>query len=255
MSCQRVSLIVVIVSLAFGSWLLALRSQDVSPKPENSNTRYIVQHAGDCALMLDPHHGKTWMLRRQDNGNAIWLPILKIDSEKEASQLWLKTAPYNLAGLWRNERPREISTLLKEYGYEKILLEKFNCGYIGIRMQINEKKVHLILDSGQPVTHLDPERTKHLQLKWKAVGKEEEKNKPRGAASTTDYAATISSLEVGGIKSGEMLVGGHDLSDVNRTLKAYFDPPIDGELGSDVLMKYRAIIDFSTLDLYLRPRK
>jgi hypothetical protein len=255
MSRQRMFLTLVIGFLVFSGWLLALQSKDTSPKPEHPTVKYVVQQTGNGALMLDPLHGKTWMLRREDNGNALWLPIPRIDSEKEAVPLWPKTEAYNLGGLKKNEQPRSVSTLLKERGYVNISLDKLNCGYIGVQMRINGEKVYLILDSGQPVTHLDPERTKQLQLKWAPVDKEGAKNNPRAAAATTDCLATVNSLEIGNIKSGRMLVGGHDLSEVNKALKAYLDPPIDGELGSDVMAKYGAIIDFAALELYLRPKK
>jgi len=80
-------------------------------------------------------------------------------------------------------------------------------------------------------------------------------NRHKSAGSGTDSLAAIDNLEIGGIEMGRMVVGGHDLSDVNKIVKAYLDPLIDGEVGADVLDKYGALVDFSVPELYLRPRK
>lgn len=252
---RRLLLIVVLIgSLIIGRSFLIGKPQKAPRIQENSSPPYAVQQVGEATLLLDSFQGKTWMLRRQEEGKGGWLPISKIDSEKEASQLWRKTTLYPLRNVKEDDPTKSFSSLLMKRGYICVPLDKLRIGYYGIQVRINGKRVFLILDSGQPITHLDLVRTKHLQLKWNALENRAEKN-VKSAGSTTDSLSTIEDLEIGDLKMGPMGVGGHDLSEVNKIVQAYADPLIDGELGSDVLAKYSAIVDFSVPELYLRPRK
>jgi predicted aspartyl protease len=253
MSRQKTYLFLMSVFFIFVVWQLVLRSEDVSPKPEQPKSSYLIQQAGGGVFMLDPHQGKTWLLRKQENSKAVWLPIAKVDSEREAASLWPKTTIYNLEPQ-NKEQTKSLSSLLKERGYVRVSLDKLRVGYYAARTRINGNQVYLIVDSGQPITHLDLERTKPLKLKWTPVDNGGQKN-PQAEGSTIDSVATIDKLEIGEIETGKMLVGGHDLSEVNKIVKAYLDPLVDGELGSDVLCKYGAIIDLSIPAMYLRSQK
>src|SRR5690242_15543225 len=91
--CRRlvVMSLAVIVSFISGTWLVAQKSQDPPPKPEHPPAIYSIYKSGNDDLLLDTLRGKTWLLRRLDAGDLAWLPIQRIDSEKEATQLWRKS--------------------------------------------------------------------------------------------------------------------------------------------------------------------
>jgi hypothetical protein len=141
-----------------------------------------------------------------------------------------------------------LDKVLKERGYVGVSLDRLKAGYLGIEARIDSKKVYMMLDTGAPVTHLDLERTKPLKLKWQPLNNGEVGDK--SAVGTSSFCE-ITQLEVGGHEIRRLMVGGHDTSEINKALKLYLDPSIDGELGSDVLTKLNAIIDYSTLKLYL----
>lgn len=237
------------ICLACGTWLLAQKTDDQPPRRGNQAAVYSICRSGNIDLLLDSVHGKTWGLRKLENGNASWLPIPRIDSEKEGMQLWQKTSDFN-EEVGNKERTLPLDKVLEGRGYVGIPLDRLKAGYLGIEVRIDGKKVYLMLDTGAPVTHLDLERTKHLQLKWKSWGNEEGKGRPATAGSTS--YCEITKLEIGGREIGRLIVGGHDTSEINKVLKLYLDPSIDGELGSDVLAKLNAIIDYSTFKLYFR---
>lgn len=252
---RQARLILVVVALGVGTWLLAKPSQDTSTKSGKQPAAYSICNLNNNVLMFDALHGKTWMLRRVEDTMPTWLPIPRIDSEKEAAHLWRKSSD-NAVNSGKDRQSLPLDTLLKERGYIGISLNRLKAGYLGVDLAIEGKKVFLAVDTAAPFTHLDVERVKHLKLDWQPYGKKEDKEKslPTQASSWCE----ITKLEIGECNIGRLVIGGHDLSDINKSLKLYFDPQLDGVLGSDVLTKLNAIIDCSTSKLYVRstePRK
>lgn len=247
---SRVGLVLAISALIGSTWLFAQPSQDSRSKIEEQPVAYSVSNLDKELLMLDLFRGKTWMLRRLEDGKPTWLPIPKIDSEEDAAPFWRKSSNY-LVGVGSDGGHSPLNILLKAQGFREVPLARLRAGYLGVEVRIEGKKVYLMLDTGAPVTHLDLERTKHLQLKWQSwdegAGKKPSASSPRSVCE-------ISKLEVGGLEVSRLVVGGHDESEMNKVLKAYMDPLLDGELGSDVLAKLNGVIDYSTLKLYIRPR-
>jgi hypothetical protein len=47
-----------------------------------------VAASGETAVLLDTASGRTWVLRQAGNGGAVWLPVHRLDSEKEARAWW-----------------------------------------------------------------------------------------------------------------------------------------------------------------------
>ena len=240
--------IVGVACLCGWSWLIGQQSPVRSAKPESKVSSYSLSKSGSSDLLLESVQGKTWMLRRLGNGDPAWLPIPRIDSDKEAAAAWRKSTNFNLEAP-RVESELPLDKALKERGFVAITLDRLRAGYLAIDVRIDGKKLSLMLDTGAPVTHLDMERTKPLQLKWQLFNPEGGKEKPQVG---TDSCCEITKLEIGGLTVDRLMVGGHDSSEINKVLKAYLDPPIDGQLGSDVLTKLNAVIDYSTLKLYLR---
>ncbi|HEY7331232.1 MAG TPA: aspartyl protease family protein [Gemmataceae bacterium] len=248
-SSRHVGLILVVAVLSGGTWLLARKPHDSPPKSANQATVYSISHLNNDVLMLDAIHGKTWILREIEDGMPTWLSLPKIDSDKEAAHLLRKSA--NPTGKdSKNHDTLSIDRTLKERGYIEVSLRRLRAGYLCVDLQIEGKKVLLAVDTAAPWTHLDSQRVKHLQLKWQPWNKESGKEKASPKIGS-DYCE-IAKLEIGGFTVGNLLIGSHDISDINDNLKFYLDPPIDGVLGSDVLTKLNALIDYSTTKLYFR---
>lgn len=244
----RIGLLLTIATLGGSTWLLAQASQQSPPKPGGQPIVYSVSNLENETLMLNSVRGKTWMLRRMEDGKPTWFPIPRIDSEEDAKQMWRKSSEYNVKA---NHKAGQIplDMLMKEQGFQGIRLDRLRAGYLALEVRVEGKKVYLMLDTGAPVTHLDLERTKHLQLKWQSL---DDGDRKKPAATSPRAFCEISKLEIGGLEVRRLVIGGHDESEMNKVLKSYMDPLLDGELGSDVLTKLNAIIDYSTLQLYIR---
>ncbi len=257
-----------IICLCYGGWLLARNPPDRSAKSGNQTAIYSLCQSSNGDLLFDSQQGKTWVLRKLENGDPVWLPIPRIDSEKEAAKLWRKSADYaakvnkkeqSLPINKISEESPSIDKMLRDRGYVEIALNRVRTGYFGIDLRIEGKKAFLLVDTGAPATALDRERVKHLQLKWQPWENDDGKEKAKGkgkekaAQAYENFYCEISKLELGGIDTGHLALWSHDLSDLNKRLKLYLDPQFDGVLGSDVLTKFNAIIDFSTSKLYLHP--
>jgi predicted aspartyl protease len=244
----RRALLVLGVALLTGScWLLAQPAR--SSFPADADTQLTVCPAGDSAVLLDRGHGKTWLLQRRGEDRTAWLPILRVDSEEEATR-WRKAAPPEDRSS-KGSAPVGIAELLKERGYVAIALDRFNSGYLAVEAHINQKKIYLMIDTGAPNTHLDRERTKQLQLRWQDAA---EKGSVPALRATTAHCV-VEKLEIGPLQTGRLRVGAHDLSQINQMLEIYLDPGIDGVLGADVFSKYESVIDYSASVLYVLPRK
>jgi hypothetical protein len=238
--------------LGGGTWLLAQQLQHVPSRDGKQPVVYSICKTNNGILMLDILDGRTWMLRRVEDGKLSWLPIQRINSEKEATQLWRNSSDYAVK-TGKNGQPLLIDDVLKEQGYISFPLNKLKTGYLGIDIRIEEKNLFLAVDTAAPFTHLDLERVKHLRLKWQPYDKIEgkEKSLPTQASSWCE----VSKLEIGTVEIRHVVVAGHDLSDINKNLVLYMEPQLDGVLGSDVLTKLDAVIDYSTIKIYIKPKE
>ena len=239
---RQVKLILLAAALGSGALLLAQQTHDLPLKSESQAAAYSICQVNNDVLMLDAQHGKTWMLGKGEDRTPTWLPIPKIDSEKEATQLWRKSAKLPVKD-GKNSGSLTIDNLLRERGYVEILLQRLRAGYLCVDLQIEGKKLFLAVDTAAPTTCLDRQRVKHLQLKWQSWHIEEGKEKPDPNWGG-DYCE-LAKVEIGGLTVGNHGIWSHDLSDINKRLKFYSEPLLDGVLGSDVLTKLNAIIDYS----------
>ncbi len=131
-----------------------------------------------------------------------------------------------------------LPELLKKHGYLAVPLERLGSGHLVVRVQINGKMVLLAVDTGASNTCLDRWRVRHLGLKWE-----------------DDVECVLKAMEIGKLKTGEVRVVAHDMTEGNETNKANNYPLFDGLLGSDVLQKFSAVIDHGGAVLYLRKRE
>jgi len=67
--------------------------------------------------------------------------------------------------------------------------------------------------------------------------------------TTTTIQATIPELKIGKLKIKNYETVAFDLQSVSETYQQFGHPPIMGIIGGDILMKFKAIINYHTMEL------
>jgi predicted aspartyl protease len=147
----------------------------------------------------------------------------------------------------------EIGGLMKRQGYSCVTLERLRSRYLSVQATVAKYKLRLVLDTGAPVTHLDPERTQPMNLKWDKLADVV----PAENRSDTDtfLQSEVDGFDFGTLKTRRVIVGVHRFVAESKQYVAYGDPPLDGLLGADILSSYGARIDYPTLRLFLRRKQ
>jgi hypothetical protein len=213
------------------------------PPKADAKGRFSLHHLGGKVLLLNESNGETWLLNEQQGTNRPrWQPIDKVRPGSDAK------------ALAKGDASLLVSKLLKEKGYHEIDLLKLRCGYLGVPVRINKAEFFLIVDSAAPMSHLDKNQAKKLNLKWQRNAVFAANNQPGGPLGAD--IAFIDRLEIGSVKlNKQRIVGSIDSTVVNGVLRVWSDPQVDGLLGNDVLAACRAIIDHSRLKLYMLPKE
>jgi hypothetical protein len=88
MTRRNVIVALVVVILALGGWAWAQRIQGPQgpQAPLLGGGPFAVSQVGQSAILLDTSSGKTWELTHSTDGQAVWIPGKRIDSEKEAEE-------------------------------------------------------------------------------------------------------------------------------------------------------------------------
>jgi predicted aspartyl protease len=134
-----------------------------------------------------------------------------------------------------------------------ILLELISMdggGYhLGLEVNLNGKNAFLLLDTGASRTVFDKNQielynTSEIELL-------DEKSTGLGTSSMDIHTTEISNLEIGTKKIENITLALIDLSHVNETYEKLGFRKIQGVLGSDLLFKYQAVINYKNLELTL----
>lgn len=117
--------------------------------------------------------------------------------------------------------------------------------HLFIEGKLNGKKVNLLLDTGASKTVFDVNRISLFIKKSKKSFESFEKQTTGLGTNTMESHFTVvkkfsvGSIEIHGFKA--ILL---DMMHVNQSYQMLSLPPIDGVFGSDLLMKYDAVIDY-----------
>ena len=77
--------VLIAASLALSGWALAQQQPPVAKIPPQPDIgHFAISPAGQSAVLLDTKTGKTWVLTRSVDGESVWLPAKRIDSDIEA---------------------------------------------------------------------------------------------------------------------------------------------------------------------------
>ncbi|HLP52455.1 MAG TPA: retropepsin-like aspartic protease [Chitinophagales bacterium] len=130
----------------------------------------------------------------------------------------------------------------------RIILEALDAtGYhLFINAQVNGKRCRFLIDTGASHSVVDKAYfEKHFDKKnLKTV-----KQATTGLHSSTteSYFGKIKELKMGSILAKNYMAAAVDLAHVNQTYKQLKKPSIQGILGSDLLLKFKAKINYETL--------
>jgi hypothetical protein len=74
----------VVVGLAAGGWAVAQQGRPVVAVPLPGGGPYAVSAGEEFAVLLETRTGRSWVLNQSVTGDAVWLPIQRIESDDEA---------------------------------------------------------------------------------------------------------------------------------------------------------------------------
>ncbi len=123
--------------------------------------------------------------------------------------------------------------------------------HLSATININGTKANVIIDTGASRTVFDKTRIK-TYVKTRSKKIKDKLSSGLGTNTMQSSEITIAALYIGKLKIKNYHSVLLDLSHVNNSYKTIGLKPIDGVLGSDILNKHRAIIDYSKKTLILQ---
>ena len=123
-----------------------------------------------------------------------------------------------------------------------------------IKVYINKKVANLIIDTGASKTVLDKTRIEKF-VKEKSVHVHDKLSSGLGTNTMESQITTLKKLKIGEIEMLDYEAVLLDLSHVNKSYEQIGLKQIEGVLGSDILLKYNAIIDYPKKELRLTYKK
>lgn len=126
-----------------------------------------------------------------------------------------------------------------------------NDGYhLMLKAKINGKTATFILDTGASKTVMDINKINRF-IKEPIPELSEKSSTGLGTNSMQSYTAVLKKFELGELKLKDYMSIFIDLSHVNSAYSQIGIKEIDGVLGNDILMKYKAVIDYKKKELKL----
>lgn len=123
--------------------------------------------------------------------------------------------------------------------------------HLMIKLYINRKVANVIIDTGASKTVFDKKRI----LKYvtnKKFDTHDKLSSGLGTSNMKSHFTSIKKIKIGEIEILDYKIILLDLSHVNKSYQQVGLNQIDGVLGSDILMKYNAVIDYEKKKLRLK---
>ncbi len=119
-----------------------------------------------------------------------------------------------------------------------------------ISIRINGKKGRVLIDTGASHTVFDKSKISRF-LKLEKLESHEKLSTGLGTNAMKSHLVVIEKIEIGRLPISKYKSVVIDLSHVNTAYAQLKIKPIDGVLGSDLLRKYQAVIDYGKRKLTL----
>ena len=143
----------------------------------------------------------------------------------------------------------DLQDFLKGKKYKKIKFTVLKTQHLLIKGKINGVKGNFILDTGASNSCVGFESIERFFLNAQFS---ETKAAGAGATGIETQLAKNNEMQLGRWKNNKLHLIIFDMSHVNEALIQYKTKPVDGIIGADVLLKGKAIIDYSNHCLYLK---
>ncbi|UCD60080.1 MAG: clan AA aspartic protease [Flavobacteriaceae bacterium] len=145
-----------------------------------------------------------------------------------------------------------LKKLLKNKGYSKIPLILGDTNHLEVSASINGITGRFILDTGASNTCVGVDKASYFKL----VSEDSEiKAASAGATDMETLVSAKNKIKIGGWKKTKQQIVVFDLVHVNEALKTHNSLPVDGIIGADILIKCKAVIDYSSRNLFLKNKK
>lgn len=123
-----------------------------------------------------------------------------------------------------------------------------------VKIQINDKVAEVVLDTGASKTVFDTIRiTKYV--KDKKIVPHGKLSAGLGSNNMKSYTITLDKIKIGNLEIKKYTTVLLDLSHVNNSYHQVGFNSVEGILGSDILVAYKAVIDFEKKVLKLKYKK
>lgn len=123
--------------------------------------------------------------------------------------------------------------------------------HLMIKLTINGKSAHVIIDTGASKTVFDKKRIKKY-VKVKKFNQHDKLSSGLGTNTMTSQFTNIQKIKIGKIEIENYSAVLLDLSHVNHSYNQVGLKAVEGVLGSDILLKYKAVIDYEKKILKLK---
>ena len=148
------------------------------------------------------------------------------------------------------ERNVNISEFLEDKGYASVELRPTPVGHLELDAVVNGNPVRMLVDTGAGVTVID----RAAAQRWAITAEQTEQRAWAGCVGDigTIDNATVEALTLADLELRDVDVKIMDLSQINAGLEKNNAQPIDGIVGSDLMVGREAVIEYATNRLHLK---
>ena len=145
-----------------------------------------------------------------------------------------------------------LKKILGKKKYTAIPLVLTGTNHFEIKAKINGVSGRFILDTGASNTCVGLDKAEQFKLTLKTS---DVKAAGAGAKDMETMISDKNTIEIGKWKNKKQKIVLFDLIHVNEALVAHEAKAVDGIIGSDILKKSKAIIDYGKKKVYFRKRQ
>lgn len=143
-----------------------------------------------------------------------------------------------------------ITEFLESQGYTSVELRTTPVGHLELDAIVEGNPARMLVDTGAGVTVIDRTMAERWAVSSESCGDTAVAGCVGDIGSVAD--ATVSTLELAGVKLSNVNVKIMNLAQINSGLEGGGSHRIDGIIGSDLMISRGAVIEYGTRRLHLR---
>jgi predicted aspartyl protease len=126
--------------------------------------------------------------------------------------------------------------------------------HLMIKLYINRKAANVIIDTGASKTVFDKTRIEKY-VSHKSFDTHDQLSSGLGTNTMQSQTTILKKIKIGSVEIADYKTVLLDLSHVNQSYSQVGLQPVEGVLGSDILLEYNAVIDYEKKILKLKYKK